>query len=110
MTTLTQDRYPAYKADYTIKTKATVKDEYGSEHTVTTPGATIHVMWTPVSDESVIEAYGERVVNMLQCVLYSAEAINHGDQIDVYNETYQVAEIKRYQTHRVIVIERLANQ
>lgn len=105
--TLTEERYPAFKADYIIMTKATVKDEYGSEHTVTTPGDTIHVMWTPVTDEAVIDAYGERVINMLQCVLYGTENVKHGDQIDVYNETYQVVQIKKYQTHRVIVIERL---
>lgn len=105
--TLTEERYPAFKTDYTIMTKATVKDEYGSEHTVTTPGDTIHVMWTPVTDESVIETYGERVINMLQCVLYSTASVKHGDQVNVYDETYQVVQIKRYQTHRVIVIERL---
>ena len=107
--TLTEERYPAFKADYTIMTKATVKDEYGSEHTVTTPGDTIHVMWTPVTDEAVIDAYGERVINMLQCVLYGTQTVNHNDQVDVYGKTYQVVEIKRYQTHRVIVIERLVH-
>lgn len=104
---LTEYKYAPYKADYVIQTKATQKDAYGAEYTTTTPGDTIHVMWTPVSDVSVIEAYGERVINMLQCVLYGTENVKHGDQVDVYNETYQVVQIKRYQTHRVIVIERL---
>jgi hypothetical protein len=105
---LTEDRYAPYKADYVIQTKATQKDAYGAEYTTTTDGDTIHVMWTPVSDVSVIETYGERVINMLQCVLYGTANVKHGDQVDVYDETYQVVQIKRYQTHRVIVIERLA--
>lgn len=107
---LTEDRYTPYKADYTVMVKATAKDEYGAEYTTTTVGDTIHVMWTPVSDVSVIEAYGERVINMLQCVLYGVGNIHHNDQVEVNGETYQVVEIKRYQTHRVVVIERLANQ
>ena len=98
---LTQDKFTAYKADYSIYKHTATVDQYGNEQDTYSdvPSSTMHVMWSPVSDEAAIEIYGEDVRNMRQCVLYEDVDIDHMDRVQIGTDMYEVVSIQPYNTH-----------
>ena len=105
---LTQDKFEDFKQDYEVLGTVTELDEYRNEQRVTVTKGTIHVMWTPVRDEASIAEYGDRIHDMLQCVLYEGD-VELYDRITIRNDLYEVISIKPYQTHFVVQVRRLVN-
>lgn len=105
---LTQNKLTQYKDDYRVYGHEEVTDKYGGTATVLSEKSkgTINVMWNPVTDESAIAEYGERVNRMLEAVLYEGK-VEELDVIRINGTDYEVRSIMPYNTHRLIRVEKI---
>lgn len=70
---LTQNKFTGFKQDYLLKKKRSTTGRYGNKSYEYVPVGTIHVMWTPITDDASIAEYGEKVDTMLQAVFYDED-------------------------------------
>lgn len=101
---LTQDAFTQHKATYTILQKNPVIDRYGNETNAFSPGGTIDCMFTPVTDEASIQAYGEAVKDMMQAVVYGNTEISQHDQTEIDGANYEFVSIKNYPSYRLVLV------
>ena len=105
---LTQDAFTELKAAYAVYGTHTVQDKYRNEQTVKDdePRGTIWTMWHPMSDAASIAEYGPDISSMYYAIVYDDPGIKRGDVIALYGEDYEVAGIKRYNTHIRVEVRR----
>lgn len=107
---LTEDMFKEFKKDYLVHRKGVVEDQYkhksasySDDNTYILP----NVMFTPITDQAVVELYGIKVTSMKQCVLYGDTDVNYGDRVNIDDQLYEVVRIMLFNTHRVIIVERV---
>ena len=104
---LTQDAFEEHKSDFTVRRKTTQLDRYNNETNIFSDGGTIHVMWTPVSDEASIQTYGEKVSTMFQAAVYDSTDISEHDQVIIDTKKYEFVSIKKYPSYRLVQVQKV---
>lgn len=103
---LTRNRFLCFKSDYAIYGTHLEVDEYGTEKKLidTEPKFTIHVMWTPVTDEVAWRSFGPDTERMLQCVYYDDDGneVKDGDRLYIRNNQYEIVSVRWWNTHRIL--------
>lgn len=104
---LLRERIP--KTPTTIYPHTIVSDRYENDsYTYTEPTETIELMWYPLSSESDVVEYGERINEMLQAVLCDKLVeIKEKDRVSIDEVFYTVKSIKKYPTYRLLTVERV---
>lgn len=105
---LTENKFKAFKDDYNVYGHTGADDGYGgySQSLSSTAKGSINVMWHPVTDEAAIAEYGERVNRMYEAVLYEG-SLDELDVVKINGENYEVRSIQRFNTHRLIRVEKI---
>lgn len=99
---LTQDAFTEHKADYTVYRKISGTDDIGSEQNTFVAGGSIHVMFTPITDEATIQTYGEQINTMFQAVVYDETEMDEHDQVEISSRRYEIITIQTYPSYRLI--------
>ena len=89
---LTQNKFTEFKSEYIVKRKTSTTGKYGQKGFAYAPAGTVHTMWTPVTDEASIAAYGEKVSSMLQAVIYEEDFHSLDDRFATENSELFVTE------------------
>ncbi len=90
-----------YKA---VKTK----DKYGCEKIIPSEsGEEISLLLQPVTDKAVLDDYGIEYKRSLQASVFDMGIeIRHFDFLKVYDRIYNVVGIKKYPSHRLLILEK----
>ena len=105
---LTENKFSDFKDDYNVYGYTGADDGYGgiSQSLSDIAKGSINVMWQPVTDEAAIAEYGERVNRMYEAVLYEG-SLDELDVVKINGENYEVRSIQRFNTHRLIRVEKI---
>lgn len=104
---LTQDKFTEYKKDYKVYKYTATTDQYGGrQRSYEDRGDTINVMWTPITDEASVAQYGDRISQMLQCVIYEGD-VEAFDRIKIDDDMYQVESVMPYNTHLLVRVAKV---
>lgn len=91
-----ENRYGGAESEY--KDEPDLDIEAGSENAIS---------WQPISTESIITQYGEKVNEMLEGVDKNSLEINEHDRIKVNNIMYEVVAVQLWNNYRNIVVKRV---
>lgn len=105
---LTQNIFKDFKKDYDVYKGKSILDKYANEELVFAKAYTLKsVMFSPVDNEYTIELYGKSDKELYQAVYYGDEDVKQQDQLDFNGERFEVVEVLKYQTHKLITIRRV---
>lgn len=89
-----------------------VGDKYGCE-TIREVGAAteLSLIPQPISDKAVLEEYGVKYEQSLQAAVFDERVdIRHFYHMKIGSKTYSIVGIKRYPSHRLLIMERMQNE
>lgn len=84
-----------------------IRDKYGFEKVVSSGETkTLFLLPQPVSDKAVLEEYGVKYERSLQAAVFDDVEIRHFDFMRIDGEMYTVIGIKKYPSHRLLIMEK----
>lgn len=101
------ENFEKFKTPCTFYKAQKTKDKYGCERiTRSEDGVNIDLLLQPISDKAVLEDYGIRYERSLQASLFDDWDIRHFDFVKIYDRMYTVVGIKKYPSHRLLILEK----